>query len=210
MYIIKILSTCALAALLARPVLGQDFEAQQLLLNVEKLAQLKQILENMYTGYKVLHDGYTAIKNISEGSFTIHQIFLDGLLSVSSNVKKYKRVGDIIQYQLMIIRECKEAYRQFRQDKYFTSKEIDYMGGVYGNLADQSLNNLDDLLTLLTAGKLRMSDDERITAIDRIYSNIIDEWTFLKHFNNTTKLLSLARAKQMKDVDKLRTLSDLK
>jgi hypothetical protein len=201
---------CVLLVMLTRPVCAQQFEAQQLLLNVEKLAQLKQILENLYKGYKVLHDGYTGIKNISEGNFAIHQIFLDGLLSVSPAVKKYKRVGDIIRYQLLILKEGKAAYRQFRQDKHFTAKEIEYMAGVYENLANQSLNNLDDLMLVLTAGKLRMSDDERITLIDRIYSDILEQWSFLKHFNNTTKLLSLARARELQDVEVSRKLSGIK
>lgn len=201
---------CALMVLLARPVHAQSFEAQQLLLNVEKLAQLKQILENMYKGYKVLHEGYTGIKNISEGNFNIHQTFLDGLLSVSPAVRKYKRVADIIRYQLLIIKEGKAAYRQFSQDQNFNSLEIEHMAGVYRNLADQSLKNLEDLLTVLTAGKLRMSDDERITAIDRMYSDIVNEFTFLKQFNNSNKLLSLARARELQDIDVLRKVSGVK
>ncbi|MFX9630904.1 hypothetical protein ABTO69_20345, partial [Acinetobacter baumannii] len=57
---------------------AQSDEVQQLLLNVEKLAQFKKILQNMYDGYKLLHKGYTAVKNISEGNFSLHKTFLDG------------------------------------------------------------------------------------------------------------------------------------
>ena len=59
---------------------SQSAEAQQLLLNVEKLAQMKKILQQLYDGYKILHGGYTAIKNISEGNFSIHKVFLDPLI----------------------------------------------------------------------------------------------------------------------------------
>ena len=202
----------SLMVLLARPVSlhAQEFEIQQLLLNVEKLAHFKVILQNMYKGYKILHEGYTGIKNISEGNFNIHHTFLDGLLSVSPSVRKYKRVADIIQYQLLIVREGKAAYHQFRQDKSFTAVEIEYMGRVYRDLADQSLKNLDDLMTVITAGKLRMSDDERITSIDRIYSDVVDDWAFLKHFNNTTKLLSMARVRELQDIDVGRQISGVK
>lgn len=189
---------------------AQEHEIQQLLLNVEKLAQFKQILQDMYKGYQILHKGYTAIKDISQGNFSIHKTFLDGLLEVSPTVQKYKRVADIIDYQIRIVKEYKSAYNQFKKDKYFTSGEIEYMGKVYGNLSELCLKNLDDLLTVITAGKLRMSDDERISAIDNIFSEIQDEWSFLKHFNNSAKLLSVARAKEQQDVDISRKLLDIK
>ncbi|MBC7384425.1 MAG: TerB family tellurite resistance protein, partial [Bacteroidia bacterium] len=63
-------------------VSAQSEEVQQLLLNVIKLEQLKKILNNMYDGYKVLTKGYNTIKTISEGNFSIHKVFLDGLLQV--------------------------------------------------------------------------------------------------------------------------------
>ncbi len=50
-------------------VKAQSQEAQQLLLNWEKLTQFKKILQNMYDGYKILYKGYTAVKDISEGNF---------------------------------------------------------------------------------------------------------------------------------------------
>src|SRR5687768_17492678 len=81
---------------------AQSFEAQQLLLNVEKLAQLKQILSDLKKGYGIVSAGYNTIKNISEGNFKLHQVFLDGLLQVSPVVKKYKRIVDIISNQTKI------------------------------------------------------------------------------------------------------------
>lgn len=191
-------------------VWAQQQEIQQLLLNVEKLAQLKQILQNMYKGYEVLHEGYTVIKDISQGNFNIHQTFLDGLLAVSPVVQKYRRVADVIDYQVRILKEYKSAYNSFRQDKNFTPDEIEYIGKVYDNLADLCLKNIGDLLTVITAGRLRMSDDERIAAIDRIFTDIQDEWSFLKHFNNTAKLLSVARRIEQRDIDISRKLLDIK
>jgi hypothetical protein len=192
------------------PVSAQSQEVKQLLLNVEKLAQLKQILKDMYKGYEILHNGYTAIRDISQGSFSIHKIFLDGLLAVSPTVQKYKRVADIIDYQLRIVKDYKSAYNQFKNNKNFTSEEIDYMGKVYGNLVSLSLENIDDLTTVLTAGKLRMSDDERITIIDHLFSQVQDEWLFLNHINNSAKLLSIARSREQQEINLSRKLLDIK
>jgi len=42
------------------------------------------------------------------------------------------------------------------------------------------VKNLDELAMVITAGKLRMSDDERLQAIDRIYASIEDQFSFLR------------------------------
>jgi len=189
---------------------SQSQEAQQLLLNWEKLTQLKKILNDMYAGYKIVHKGYTTIKDISQGNFTLHKDFLDGLLEVSPVVKKYKRIADIVSYQLRIVKGYKTAFDQFKLSKYFTTEEIEYLGKVYTNLLKESLKCLDELAMVITAGKLRMSDDERLQAIDRIYITIVEQFSFLQEFNNSTAVLSVQREKEHQDIDISRKLHDIR
>jgi hypothetical protein len=139
---------------------GQAREIQQLLLNWEKLKRLEEILDNLYRGYKILDKGYNTIKDIAEGNYKIHDLFLDGLMAVNPAVRNYKRIPFILDYQQMLLREYKRAYNRFRQDPNFTEEEIQYLALVYGSLFDASLKNLDELLMIITAAKLRMSDDE--------------------------------------------------
>ncbi len=188
----------------------QSDEAKQLLLNVEKLTQFKTILKNMKDGYQLLHKGYTAIKDISEGNFSLHKTFLDGLMEVSPVVKKYKRVVDIINYQVRIVKEYKSAFRQFKESKRFTVTEIEYFGKVYANLFAQSVKNIDDLAMIITAGKLRMSDDERLQAIDKLYDEIVDQYSFLNEFNNSAAILAVQREKDQMDIDLMRKVHGLK
>ena len=189
---------------------SQSQEAQQLLLNWEKLTQFKKILNDMYKGYKILYTGYTTIKDISEGNFDLHRNFLDGLLQVSPVVKKYKRISDIISYQLRIVKEYKAAFNQFRQDNNFSSEEIEYIGKVYNNLFNESVKCLDELFMVITDGQLRMSDDERLQAIDRIYAEVVDQFSFLQEFNNSTAVLSVQREKDIQDIDISRKAYDIK
>lgn len=189
-----------------KPAMGQSQEAQQLLLNVEKLAQFKKILQNMYDGYKLLHTGYTAIKDISQGNFSLHKLFLDRLLEVSPVVKKYKRITDIIDAQLALVKEYRAAFREFRDNGEFTVAEVDYLGKVYSNLFDQSLKNLDELLLVVTAGNFRMSDDERLAMIDRVYKEVTDQLAFLREFNTNTAVLALQRKNERAEIELSRRL----
>jgi DNA repair ATPase RecN len=179
---------------------AQSAEVQQLLLNVEKLAQFKKILKNMKDAYKIIFKGYTAVKDLSQGNFNLHKTFLDGLMEVSPAVKKYKRIADIFNYQLRITKEYKAAYNQFRNDNQFTPQEIEYVGKVYSNLFNETLKSLEELGMVITAGKLRMSDDERLQAIDKIYETVVDQYSFLNEFNNNTAILSLQRKSEQADI----------
>lgn len=180
---------------------AQIAELTQLALNIEKLAQFKQILSDLKKAYQILYGGYNTIKNISEGNFSLHQGFLDGMLQVSPAVKKYKKVSDIIISQERLVKEYKVAYGRFKSSKWFTAAEIEYIGTVYSNLFRQSLRNIDELVNVITANKMRMSDDERLTAIDQIYSNMQGKLVFLRNFNNSTTMLGIQRSKEQNEVD---------
>lgn len=189
---------------------AQSAELQQLLLDIEKLSQFKSILKDMYKGYEVLSNGYQTIKNISQGNFNLHQVFLDGLLLVSPAVENYKRIPDIVNSQLVIVKEYKAAFALYKQDKHFLPDEIIYLGQVYGNLFKQSLSNLNELIMVITANQARMSDAERISTIDRIYGEMEDKLSFLRYFNNHTTMLAVQRAKEQNDAGTLQNIYGIK
>lgn len=186
--------------------IAQSQEAQQLLLNWEKLRQLEEILDNMYRGYKILDKGYTTIKNIAQGNYSIHQLFIDGLMAVNPSIRNYKRIPFIIEYQKLLLKEYQRAYNRFRQDPNFKLEEIEYLANVYKFLFDASLRNIDELMMIITATKLSMSDDERMQAIDRIFFDMEDKLIFLRAFNNNTQLLAIQRARARNDVETMQKL----
>lgn len=190
----------------ARKVKAQADELAQLALDIEKLAQFKQILSDLKKGYEILFGGYNTIRTISKGNFELHKLFLDGLLAVNPAIKNYKRVADIIDYQVSLVKEYKTASSKFKKEGWFNADELNYISSVYDQLFTGSLKNLDDLATILTASKLRMNDAERIDAIDHLYDDMEDKLTFLRSFNNSTSLLAAQRAKEEKETQSTRQL----
>ena len=191
---------CALSFLFCTQSFAQSTEAQQLLLNVEKLSQLKNILSDMKKGYTIISTGYNAVKNISQGNFFLHETFLDGLLLVSPEVRKYARVADIVTAQKDIVSEYKRAMKNFNASGMMNSGELDYISSVYTILLDQSKDNLEELTLVLTAGSLRMNDEERLSAIDRIFKDTSDKLVFLRTFNREAGTLLVQRKRALSDV----------
>lgn len=185
---------------------AQSEELQQLILNVEKLNQLKSILTKMYEGYQILTNGYNTVKDLARGNFSIHKQFMDGLLAVSPSVRNYQKIALIVSRQKDILRENKAALSLFRSFDIFSVTHLQYIEAVYDRLVDRSLKDMDELLMVITANQLRMNDAERITAIDRIYSSVSDQLSFLRHFNVSTKVLADQKLKNKKDMEALQQL----
>lgn len=205
----KFLCTMLLSLLCgAGSVKAQTAEVTQLVLNIEKLDQLRKILQELKDGYEILFKGYSTIRDLSKGNFKLHEAFLDGLLQVSPAVKNYSRVQGIIKCQLAIIKEYKSAYQKLSDSGSFSADELDYIAGVYSRLGAQSLKNLDALTTVLTAKKLRASDDERLGLIDGIYQDMSDQLSFLRHFNSNAGLLAAQRNAEKADAALTKALYD--
>lgn len=153
-------------------VRAQDHEIQQLLLNVDKLNQLRNILTTMEEGYNIISRGYTGVRDLSQGNFSLHRTFFDALLEVSPQVRNYYRVREIIDMQLRIIRHSGQSLVYLRQSGNFGQNELSYMQRYYGSLMDRSISNLRELTLILTAGSLSMSDDQRLAAIDGIHRDM--------------------------------------
>ena len=183
---------------------AQSFEVQELLLDIQKLAQEKQLLSDLYNGYKVLSSGYGAIRDVSKGSFDLHRAFLDGLLAVSPTVRNYKRVADIITKETQILSSYQMAWSRVRQDPHFTPEEVLLAGIIYSALLDQTLKNLGTVTSILTDGALRAGDAERLRRIDALDRNMQDHWTFLQSFNNQAAMLSLERAADGNDYEQVK------
>ena len=172
--------------------IAQDL--QQLALDYQKLSGLRKILTQMYTGYEVLSKGYNAVKDVSQGDFTLHEAFLDGLMIASPTVRQYPKVQAIIDGQMELMSEYSMAWNSFKQDKHFNPDEVGYMMDVYNNLISQSLKNLSDLTMVLANGSLRMSDAERLAAIDRIFAGSGAQLSFLRSFNDRNYMIAAQRA----------------
>lgn len=205
----KIISLLLIAICSLQQTNGQSTEIQQLLLNVEKLTQLKNILEDMKKGYQIVSNGYDAVRDISTGNFTLHEVFLDGLMQVNPEIRKYHKLADILTDQKAIVAEYISSFSRFQASGNFNVQEIAYLGRVYQQLFRQSLDNLNELATIITSANLRMSDDERLQAIDRIFADTMDKLAFLRNFNQQSALLSLQRTREKAAVQTARKLYNL-
>lgn len=189
--------------LLSQRLRAQGAEAQQLLLDYRKLKELRNMLQDLYSGYALVQNRLQDIGNLAMGNFGRQQQFLNGLLRVDPALRQYSRVSGSLGLQLALLREYRNSYARFRSDPAFSTQELGYIRRVYLNLLQGGLGDLDDLMNLLTSGTLRMSSGQRLAAIDRIYGNMQDRLGRLLVFEQRCRLLSLQRKKEEADLSVL-------
>lgn len=183
---------------------GDDI--QQLLSDVQKLAQLKQILTQMYQEYTMLQKEYEQIKGLSQGTFSLHKAFLDGLLLVSPAVRSYYKVGDILGKEASLLGEYQSASGYFRGTGLFTSQELDGFSTNYSLYMQRGQKDVDELSLVTTDGTLRMSDAERLSAIDRIDADMTKQLSLMHAFDNTVAIQAAQRAQAAGDIGTVRGL----
>jgi hypothetical protein len=203
---VSILATIFVAASVAASAQSLADDVKQLVLDYQKLKEEKAILTDMYTAYNVISQGYEQIKSIARGNFTLHQSFLNALLAVSPAVRNYYKVANIINNEGELVREYQSAQRYFQTSGHFTQNELTYFNDLYANLLSRSLQNLDELAMVMTADQLRMSDAERLTAIDRIDESMTGQLTALRAFNNANAITDGQRSLINTDIQSLQNL----
>jgi hypothetical protein len=181
-------------------------QAKQQRVLLQQIAALQVYIGYAQKGYSVVKKGLNTIGGFKRGEFSLHTDYLNSLKAVNPKIIKYARVTEIIALQIKIMKSYKSLYQQIRQDDLFHGDEVEYIKRVFERLIENCDTNMDELLTIVTDGKLEMKDDERMKRIDLIYQNMLDNYVFSESFSNQTKLIALAKATELKEAKNSRVL----
>lgn len=132
--------------------------------------------------------------------------YFDELWRIKAALAYYQRVKDIIENQAGMVREYKQAWALFQQDKNFTADEINYMGLVYQGMLDESLKSIDQLFLVINAFTTQMSDAKRLEIINSVSLSVSQNVMDLREFNSQNKMVSLQRAAEKGEIELVKRL----
>jgi len=153
---------------------------------LKQIAKLEIYIMDLEKGYKIAREGLATIGEIKHGEFNLHSLFFSSLKTVNPAIARYSKIAEIISGQVSIMQQFKNL---LKIQGGFTSTEIVYIREVYDHLTEESGKSLNELIEVLTDGRLEMTDDERIKRIDNIYSDMKDKYAFSQHFSNKASQL---------------------
>jgi hypothetical protein len=179
---------------------------EQLILDKEKLTSLKANLQQMDNGYTLLKNGYTNVRNIAKGTFSLHKAYLDALLLVSPAVRNDPRIATIINAEYGIVAGYHAANARWSGSGVFTPQELSYIIDLYSMLLQRCMQSIEELTMVLTADQLRMSDGQRMQAIGRIDADTKQQLAILQQLDNNLSLQTEQRLKEQGDINTLESI----
>lgn len=180
----------------------RKYLAQQIVALQAHIIQLKK-------GYDIARKGYKAIHYIKNGEFSLHSGFFSGLKTVNPKIRKYQRVADIIANQVTIIQACHANTRAVRKSGRFAPFEMDALSSVTGVLLAESTKTIDQLSSVILNGRYKMSDDERLMRIDKLFTQSTYQVQASLQLSQQIRFINNNRSKDQTETVDMKTLYGL-
>jgi hypothetical protein len=173
---------------------------------LEQISALQGYISTAEKGYKIAEEGLQTIGQIKNGEFNLHSVFFSSLAAVNPQIKQMAQAAEIIAIQISIAEQVSNALQANKSNKWLQPGEISYINGVYAKLLSAAVNDVNDLIMVITDGKLTMSDGERISRIQAIDNNARSQSLLVQDFSKQTSLLASQRQLESSDVESIENL----
>lgn len=167
---------------------------------LQQIAALEVYTGYLKKGYEIASSGLHTIRDLSDGEFSLHNAFITGLKKASPVVRNSVRVAEIIEMQISI----RKAFGNVRSNVQLSLSNQLYVQEVRDNLWEECIKDLEELLLVITSGKLEMDDAQRLKRLDKIYLSMREKSSFTQHFTNEVEQLIRQKQLEKSDTEKLR------
>ena len=176
-----------------------DLRIQRLQNKTIWLQNAQKKVENVLSKVKL-----DEISNWTQKQKELYKEYYEELAKVKSIITYYQRIRDITQKQIRLVAEYEKAWKLFQRDDHFKADELIYMQKVYSGILNESMNNIDQIFSVVDSFTLQMSDAKRLEIINTAADQIDATYDDLSRFNMQNIQLSLQRAKSNNDVNAIR------
>ncbi|MGY4538186.1 hypothetical protein ACVW0P_002606 [Mucilaginibacter sp. UYNi724] len=181
-------------------------QSRQRKLMAEQIAGYQIYLGALRTGYHIAESGLNTAHELKNGSFMLTGNYFSSLSQVNpviQNNSKGKAIADLNRQTLALL-AAELSWQQ--QQKVLTPAELGYLEKVKDNLEAKCKLDMDELLQVLTPGKLQLTDAQRLARLDKFNDNMKDKYAFAGSFASRCRKLALSRKQQGRDNEQLKKL----
>lgn len=173
---------------------------------IEQIALLQTYAAFVKKGYHIVENGVGTIHDLKNGELGLHTLFYTGLDQVNPQIKKYPLAKDCQTLYNKMLKEYQKTWQDAIQGGQLSSKETEYLQGVYDNLFKAAKADMEDLDNTITDGKYKMKDDERIRRLDDIHKRLLKKYKVLHSLNLHVSAVVKGRAQQQDQAEGLKKL----
>lgn len=169
-----------------------------------QIAKLQYYLKTLKDGYNLVHDGLDLISDIKNGDFNLHDFFLSEKYRVKTIVRESNDVRIIQQTYQDILAESRILEKRIRA---LQPPEQEIIERQLSAMRFELQEDMEQLITLLSSGKLQMEDDERLRQIAYISARVAEKKQWLLKIRSSCESLLSIRKQSIKDINSLRQLN---
>lgn len=192
-------------AAMKKVIRAMDLAVQKLQNKTVLLQNAQKTLENTLSKLKLEEISDWTKKNKEQ-----YQKYYEELSKIKGYISNYQRVRSLMEKQVRIVSEYRRAFDLFKKDKHFSEKEIAYMTKVYTGMLNESVQTLDQLLSLIRDHDLIMTDGKRLELISTAANRMDTVLSDLRLFNQQNIKLTIQRASDLEEVNALKQIYGLK
>jgi hypothetical protein len=190
-----------ISSAIKKVITALDLKVQQLQNQTIALQNAEQSVENN------LHlNRLSDISGWLNKERTLYQNYYQELAKVKILISDYDEVKKIISQQKELLSEYNNASALFHQDAHFSGSELSAMENVYGGILQESIRNLEEVTTALTAFSTQMDDAERMLMVHHASAGIQTNLDHLRQYNNQNAIISYERAQSEQDRQTIKKL----
>ncbi|MGN8068399.1 hypothetical protein [Mucilaginibacter sp. 22184] len=167
-----------------------------------QIAALQVYIGYAKKGYDIVGSGINTVKDIKNGEFSLHSAFFSSLKAVSPAIRNNAKVAEIIALGLAI----NKSFNGIRSSSLLSETNRGYIASVREKVLEECAADLEELLLVITSGKVEMTEDERIKRLDNVYAAMQDKSGFTKSFTGQVQALVSQKENEQRSINQSRRL----
>jgi hypothetical protein len=156
---------------------------------LQQIAALQAFSGCLKQGYQIAHNGLSSISGSLGSENSLHNNYYNRMATVSSTVKNNEQVKEILNWQKDILNILSAT----DQIGGLTRDEKTYLASVRSSVLKDCDQQISTLQSVITDGKVKMSDAERLSLISKIHTAMQDNYHFAIGFTNQAKIYAAQR-----------------
>jgi len=206
---LKVLAGLICFGLLAfsfQPVSAQTFaewfsqKKTQIKYLTQQIAALEQYESVIKQGYRIAQGGWDGIGSWVKGEFDLHSAYYSSLKAVNPAIRDNLKADSVVSYAQLVPLQ----FDQLNGLAALGAGDRDYVSRVRSALLEATDKDISELKLVMTSGKAKMTDDERLSRLDKIYERVQDKLVFSRSFCAAVRLLIVQRNDSLNDVNTLK------
>ena len=165
--------------------------------NEQQIAALGAFISVAEKGYSIVESGLSTIKGIKTGEFNLHSSFYASLESINPAIGNMGEIAEIIALQLATAERVNVALARYRQNGSLGTDEVTAVSQALQGVVKAGISDVNTLIQNITAGKLQMTDDQRMGFIRELDASARARYGLAAGMTDQTDVVSLQRQAEM-------------